>query len=47
MELSLSFSETFLYRKPRDIPFHLPHKKLVEKIEYVEPEPEPLVNVFN
>ncbi|XP_052746778.1 dynein axonemal heavy chain 6 [Bicyclus anynana] len=29
-------------RKPRDIPFHLPHKKLVERIEYVEKEAEPL-----
>ncbi|CAG5008078.1 unnamed protein product [Parnassius apollo] len=29
-------------RKPRDIPFHLPHRKLLEKIEFVEKEPEPL-----
>ncbi|CAH2103550.1 unnamed protein product [Euphydryas editha] len=29
-------------RKPRDIPFHLPHKKLMERIEFVEKEPEPL-----
>lgn len=31
-------------RKSRDIPFHLPHKKLLEKIEYVKAEPEPLVS---
>ncbi|KAJ2954382.1 hypothetical protein O0L34_g2646 [Tuta absoluta] len=29
-------------RKPRDIPFHLPHRKLLDKIEYVKKEPEPL-----
>ncbi|PZC80020.1 hypothetical protein B5X24_HaOG215489 [Helicoverpa armigera] len=29
-------------RKAREIPFHLPHKKLLEKIEYVKKEPEPL-----
>ncbi|VVC96959.1 unnamed protein product, partial [Leptidea sinapis] len=28
--------------KPRDVPFHLPHKKLLDKIEFVEKEPEPL-----
>ncbi|XP_045784195.1 dynein axonemal heavy chain 6 [Maniola jurtina] len=33
---------TYHARKPRDIPFHLPHKKLVERIEYVEKEAEPL-----
>ncbi|XP_021206053.2 dynein axonemal heavy chain 6 isoform X1 [Bombyx mori] len=33
---------TFYIRKPREIPFHLPHKKLLEKIEHVQKEPEPL-----
>ncbi|XP_026758308.2 dynein axonemal heavy chain 6 [Galleria mellonella] len=33
---------TYYLRKPRDIPFHLPHKKLLEKIENVKREPEPL-----
>ncbi|XP_045541953.1 dynein axonemal heavy chain 6 [Papilio machaon] len=33
---------TIYSRKPRDIPFHLPHRKLLEKIEFVEKEPEPL-----
>ncbi|CAH0716153.1 unnamed protein product, partial [Brenthis ino] len=33
---------TFYNRKPREVPFHLPHKKLVERIEYIEKEPEPL-----
>lgn len=37
----------FLYfRKSRDIPFHIPHKKLMERIEFVEKEPEPLVNKY-
>ncbi|XP_026730807.1 dynein heavy chain 6, axonemal [Trichoplusia ni] len=31
-----------IVRKQKDIPFHLPHKKLLEKIEYVKKEPEPL-----
>ncbi|CAH4038360.1 unnamed protein product [Pieris brassicae] len=29
-------------RKPKDLTFHYPHKKLLEKIEHVEKEPEPL-----
>ncbi|XP_050361252.1 dynein axonemal heavy chain 6 [Nymphalis io] len=29
-------------RKSREIPFHLPHKKLMDRIEFVEKEPEPL-----
>ncbi|XP_049884905.1 dynein axonemal heavy chain 6 [Pectinophora gossypiella] len=33
---------TYHSRKPRDIPFHLPHRKLLDKIEYVKKEPEPL-----
>ncbi|XP_018334381.1 dynein heavy chain 6, axonemal-like, partial [Agrilus planipennis] len=33
--------ETFT-RKPDTIPFHVPHKKLLEKIEYQKPIPEPL-----
>ncbi|XP_028179118.1 dynein heavy chain 6, axonemal [Ostrinia furnacalis] len=37
---------TYYLRKPRDIPFHLPHKKLLEKIEFVKAEPEPLTG-FN
>lgn len=34
------------FRKSRDIPFHIPHKKLMERIEFVEKEPEPLVNNY-
>ncbi|KAJ8737519.1 hypothetical protein PYW08_000114 [Mythimna loreyi] len=33
---------THYARKSREIPFHIPHKKLLEKIEYVKEEPEPL-----
>ncbi|KAG7313008.1 hypothetical protein JYU34_000085 [Plutella xylostella] len=33
---------THYSRKPRVIPFHLPHRKLLEKIEYTKEEPEPL-----
>ncbi|XP_063373463.1 dynein axonemal heavy chain 6 [Cydia amplana] len=33
---------TVYTRKPRDIPFHLPHRKLLDKIEYVKKEPQPL-----
>lgn len=33
----------FIFRKPREIPFHLPHRKLLDKIEYVKKDPEPLV----
>ncbi|CAB3225668.1 unnamed protein product [Arctia plantaginis] len=33
---------TYYERKPREVPFHWPHKKLLEKIEYVKKEPEPL-----
>ncbi|XP_047524724.1 dynein axonemal heavy chain 6 [Pieris napi] len=29
-------------RKPRDLTFHYPHKKLLEKIEHVAKDPEPL-----
>ncbi|XP_053624487.1 dynein axonemal heavy chain 6 isoform X1 [Plodia interpunctella] len=33
---------TYYSRKSRDIPFHLPHKKLLAKIEFVKEKPEPL-----
>ncbi|XP_022832877.1 dynein heavy chain 6, axonemal [Spodoptera litura] len=33
---------TYHTKKPREVPFHVPHKKLLEKIEYVKKEPEPL-----
>ncbi|KAI8430876.1 hypothetical protein MSG28_001009 [Choristoneura fumiferana] len=33
---------TIYTRKARDIPFHLPHRKLLDKIEYVKKQPEPL-----
>ncbi|KAJ8737210.1 hypothetical protein PYW07_000481 [Mythimna separata] len=33
---------TYYSRKPREVPFHIPHKKLLEKIEFVKAKPEPL-----
>ncbi|RVE44268.1 hypothetical protein evm_011063 [Chilo suppressalis] len=42
LQRNVKKTPTFYSRKPRDIPFHLPHKKLLEKIEFVKPEPEPL-----
>lgn len=34
----------FVDRKPDVLPFHIPHKKLLEKIEYKKELPEPLVS---